>query len=133
MWQARNFGAWTKLKYYTKGKPDSILPLYGRSSLLETSRLVVVEDCISAIKIARQASAMPVLGSSLSAAKLTRLSHLPGLSRAIVWLDGNMYNKAQDIARKLMMLGIAAKAVYTEEDPKVYSDTEIEVVLQNSA
>lgn len=133
LWQARNFGPPKEgrkpLKYFTKGKPDSILPIYrrmgnvlGRDESSSMPSLVIVEDCISAIKISRYASAMPVLGSSMSSAKLTRLSHLPGLHRALVWLDGNMFHKAQAIVGKLQMLGIEAKAIYTELDPKEYDD-----------
>lgn len=142
LWQARNFGSASgkhgngpRTKYFTKGKPEQLLPIYPGLRVLASwgHPLVIVEDCISAIKIARYASSMPVLGSSMSAAKLTRLSHLPGLHRALVWLDGNMYDKAQAIAGKLQMLGIGARAVYTELDPKCLSDTEIEEVIRNNA
>ena len=130
MWQARNFGAWAKAKYYTKGKPDDLLPIYHS---LNQSGLVLVEDCISAIKISRQRHAMPVLSSDLSLSKLKRLAGVLEASGGIVvWLDGNMYNKAQRMASRLQMLGVPARAVYTELDPKEYSDTEIKITLDKS-
>lgn len=138
LWQARNFGTseWAKrVKYYTKGKPDNILPIYGQShrDVDRRSLLVLVEDCLSAIKISRQCLSMPVLGSDLSQAKLTRLSRVLEASGGIVvWLDGNMYTKAQRMASRLQMLGVEARALYTEHDPKTYSNEKISMLLQNS-
>lgn len=128
-WQARNFGAWAKTKYYTRGKPEHLLPIFFPSANA-TAPLVVVEDCISAIKISRYTASMPVLGSDLSPAKLKRLASVLEASRGIVvWLDGNMYHKAQRIASRLQMLGVEARAVYTELDPKEYTDEEIKKKL----
>jgi hypothetical protein len=123
LWQARNFYPGAKLKYYTRGTPESVLPIY-HGRLSDTVRkLVLVEDCVSAIKVARQASAMAVLRSDLSKTKLTRLAAFQGPSCAfVVWLDGNMYDKAQRIADRLQLLGCDAHAIYTELDPKEYDD-----------
>lgn len=131
-WQARNFGAWAKTKYYTRGKPEHLLPLFFPTTD-SAAPLVVVEDCISAIKISRYTAAMPILGSSLSPGKLKRMASLPEASRGIaVWLDGNMYNKAQEMATRLQLLGVEARAVYTDLDPKEYTDMEIQKTLDNS-
>ncbi len=120
LWQARNFWSEAKTKYFTRGTPDEIIAGF---SLGKGRQLVLVEDCVSAIKVARQASAMPVLGSDLSKDKLTRLGRFWGPSSPIlVWLDGNMFHKAQRIASRLSMLGCTAKAIYTELDPKEYPD-----------
>lgn len=131
-WQARNFAAWAKTKYYTRGKPEHLLPLFQPTGTV-TRPLVVVEDCISAIKISRYTASMPVLGSSLSPAKLKRMAGLLEASMGIlVWLDGNMYNKAQEMATRLQLLGVEARAVYTDLDPKEYTDIEIQKTLDNS-
>ena len=79
------------------------------------------------MKIARQSDAMPCLTSTLSLTKLKRLRGLYGAF--LVWLDGNMFDKAQRLARLLQLLGADAKAVYTELDPKCYKDKEISQVL----
>jgi hypothetical protein len=134
LWQARNFYSGAKLKYFTKGTPDSVLPMYGHDPERTETSLVLVEDCVSAMKIARQASAMPVLGSGLSRLKLARLRAFWGPSSpVVVWLDGNMFHKAQTIAWQLCLLGCDASAVYTEMDPKCYSNKEIAVTICNSA
>ncbi len=91
---------------------------------------MVVEDPISAMKVARHTDfAMPALGSDLSMNKLARLARLPGLSKVVVWLDGNMYPKAQRMAERLKHLGLEARAVYTEDDPKACSDSKIQEML----
>lgn len=124
LWQARNFSPGAKTKYFTRGNPEDVLPIYSTGE--QSEQVVLVEDCISAIKIARYCDAMPVLGSDLSRTKLSRLRAYYGPSTAIVvWLDGNMYPKAQRIARRLQLLGMDARAAWTEYDPKCYSDEEI--------
>jgi hypothetical protein len=118
LWQGRNFRSTAKAKCFTQGTPDDVLPLYGEA----TATLTIVEDPVSAMKIARYTTALPVLGSDLSHNKLARIARLPGLSNVVVWLDGNMYPKAQRMAQRFQMLGLTACAVYTEEDPKACTD-----------
>lgn len=149
-WQARNFSESARTKYYTQGEKEKCFPIYGRSDRnadtglstteecrpLRQSRqpiLVIVEDCISAIKIARQWASMPCLGSSLSRSKLTALRALVGPStRFVVWLDSNMYDKAQQIAQRLRLLGSKAYVVWTNLDPKCYDDKMINEIVTMS-
>lgn len=135
LWQARNFKEGAK-KYFTRGVPDECLPIYyhrGRQGIVEEinrRRLVIVEDCVSAIKIARMSDSMPCLGSDINRGKLSRLRAYYGPSWGIVvWLDSNMYHKAQKIAQRLCFLGMNARAVYTELDPKCYDDDEISKII----
>jgi hypothetical protein len=137
LYQARNFHPLAKQKYYTGGKPEEVLPIYyckkedncGKETTTEVCgpRLVIVEDCLSAIKIARQSDSMPVLGSDLSLTKINRLARLYGAFT--VWLDHDMFHKAQRICRRFAALGCEANAVWTELDPKCYNDEEISQVL----
>ena len=120
-YQARNFSPKARTKYYTKGSINDILPIYsqraGLAGLCESRPLVVVEDCASAIKLSNCGlDAMPALGSDLPLYKITQLSHL--YSNVLVWLDGNMFHKAQKIADRFNYLGVKAWANYTELDPK---------------
>lgn len=136
LYQARNFHPLAKQKYYTGGKPEEVLPIYyckkedsGKETTTEVcgTRLIIVEDCLSAIKIARQSDSMPVLGSDLSLTKINRLARLYGAFT--VWLDHDMFHKAQRICRRFEALGCEANAVWTELDPKCYNDEEISRVL----
>jgi len=67
-YQARNLSPLSKAKrYFTQGDINSLLPIY-RGPVSNTRKLVLVEDCLSAIKVASLADAgrdsMPCLGSS---------------------------------------------------------------------
>lgn len=74
---------------------------------------------------------MPCLGSTLSRDKLQRLMANQGLStRFFVWLDSDMYDKAQQIAQRLAMLGAQVRVIWSKNDPKCYLDTEIVSVLK---
>lgn len=124
LYQARNHSPLAKQKYFTKGNPNEIVPIYYFDNPERRTRvLTIVEDCLSAIKIAAVSDAMPVLGSSLSPIKLKRLAGLYGAF--LIWLDGNMFHKAQEIAQRLQFLGCKAKAVYTEKDPKCYESVKV--------
>lgn len=133
LWQARNFSKEAKQKCFTQGTPNEVLPLYRGP---EGSREVftIVEDPISAIKVARHCKAvLPVLGSDLPPTKIKRIADVLGpflgLSRVVVWLDGNMYHKAQKMASRLKLLGLEATAVWTKADPKACSDEIIQEML----
>ena len=124
LYQARNHSPLAKQKYFTKGNPNEVVPIYYFDNPGRRTRfLTIVEDCLSAIKIASVSDAMPVLGSSLSPIKLKRLAGLYGAF--LIWLDGNMFHKAQEIAQRLQFLGCKAKAVYTEKDPKCYESVKV--------
>lgn len=126
--QARNLEAGAKPKYITYGKPNEVLPIYYlRSSDRRTDSLVLVEDCLSAIKLARLTDAMPCLASEVSLDKLKRLAGLYGTF--LIWLDSDMYPKAQKMANRLQLLGCKAHAIYTELDPKCYEMKDIEATL----
>jgi hypothetical protein len=131
LWQSRNFSPLAKSKALTYGKSKDVLPIYpgpgASESRIPAGTLAIVEDPISAIKTARYVDSMPCLGSDIPTGKITRLARFYGLAR--VWLDGNMYPNAQRIARRLEMLGVETKAVWTDKDPKEHSDKEILDIL----
>lgn len=127
-WQARNFTK-GRTKYFTSGDVNDLLPIYSAGdnrSIPDT--IVVVEDVVSALKIARCCDSMPALGSGISLLKLARLKGF--YSRLIVWLDGNMLNNAIKLCGQAALVGMDAHPVYTELDPKEYSNTDINKYLQ---
>lgn len=129
-YQARNLGNVKKSKrYFTQGDINSLLPIYHAGDA-RSSSLTLVEDCVSAIRVktASKADAMPLLGSGISKDKLARLARFYSVLN--VWLDSDMYHKALDIAQQASLLGLEAKVVYTEEDPKCYDDTKIKDYLK---
>ena len=121
-WQGRNFG-FGNMKYKSNGmKP---LTIYG-----EGDTIIVVEDVLSAIKIARtdDYSGVPLLGSSLSREHEQRLTKH---DTVYVWLDRDKAKNAVRIKNRLRELGITSKAIITELDPKCYNKTEINKWLKN--
>lgn len=127
-WQARNFKEGPK--YTSSGNLDAVLPIYyPRKDGAKLESLLLVEDCLSAIKASKTGlvASMPCLTSTLAFSKLKRLA---GQFRAfLVWLDGNMFDNAQKMARQLQLMGCEARAIYTVDDPKCYSVTDITNIL----
>jgi hypothetical protein len=127
--QARNFRKGAKTKYYNQGSPGAVLPIF--SSLGSSELLVIVEDAVSAARIAAVTAAMPCLGSYLPSHKLMALKRLK-FNRLIVWLDSDKLKESREIAQRAKWLGFDTKVVYTELDPKEYSDEEINLLLQGT-
>ena len=130
-WQARNFGATKhgnnpRSKYYTQGDVNELIPIY--SSGHNDGRLVVVEDCISAIKVARHCDSMPVLGSHVSNGKLHRLSKL--FHTIYFWLDSDKLKESRNAADRARVIGINSSVIFTEDDPKLQTDEFINVAIQ---
>jgi hypothetical protein len=132
LWQARNIssaghGNNNRTKYFTSGAHDDILPIYSQS---KADAIVLAEDCLSAIKISYVGrDSMPLLGSSLSPNKLSRIARL--YHEVVVWLDHDKGGEAQKIARRASLLGCKARVIHTELDPKEYDYTELMCQLEN--
>lgn len=141
-WQARNFRVGSK-KYFNAGDINDQLKTY-RGTSSDTrgmgglgNILAVVEDCVSAIRIAGcsqeglggpQYDAMPVLGSHVSTKRLNRMASL--YQNMIFWMDADKMVEAQETARRASMLGIHTKVIYTEQDPKCYTNEQIRSFLK---
>ena len=96
--------------------------MYGdRTPFLKT--LVITEDALSAIRIASQCDAMPALGTYVPVQKLIALRAL--YEFILVWLDRDKFREAIYIADNCKWLGLSARAIYSELDPKAYSDEQI--------
>lgn len=132
IWQARNFSPASKTKYFTQGNINEHLPVYSCASgdCRDSSTVVLVEDCISAIKIARQCDSMPLLGSNINHSKLYRLRHF--YDTAVFWLDSDKYAEAQKLAQRGKLVGLSTRVIYTELDPKEYDDETISQLLSQS-
>lgn len=143
--QARNFRAGSKQKYYNQGSPSSTLPIFlaGVAEVPKHPFLVAVEDAVSAARIASSyrpdanapgralngpwCDAMPCLGSYLPLKKLARLR--ASYDFLYVWLDSDKLKEARDIAQRAKWLGFNTRVVYTELDPKCYSNQEIQKIM----
>lgn len=122
-WQARNFG-FGNYKYKSNGmKP---LQVYG-----EGDTIVVVEDVLSAIKIARTKKycASPLLGSSLSKHAESQL--VKQYKNIYVWLDRDKASNAVRIRNRLRSLGVTSRAIISDLDPKEYDKQTITEIVND--
>ena len=123
-WQGRHFGNYG-IKYLSKGRKP--LTIYGDSDII-----ILVEDVLSAIKIARlspEYCAMPLLGSSLSTEHEESLRDL--FKTIHVWLDRDKAKQGIKMSRNLRQKGINTKSIITDLDPKEYNEGEIRLWLKN--
>jgi Zn ribbon nucleic-acid-binding protein len=99
---------------------------YGKKPLHilgEGQPLVVVEDIVSAIKIARFTQAVPLWGSHMSR---DWMAHIRGKAeKVMVWLDSDKYHEAVELAVALGSLGCLARVIRTDKDPKELTEAEI--------
>lgn len=140
VWQARNLREgggpgnskrkWSK--NFTSGNVNECTHIYGRMGTQEGTddhqALVIVEDPVSAIRVAGAVSdSMPLLGSHLAT---SRLNALAGLYRAVVlWLDSDKLKEARSIAERFRLVGVDARVIWTDLDPKCYTNEQIMEIL----
>ena len=136
-YQARNLNAVSKAKrYYTCGDVNNLLPIYHfRFPLPNGSnhrRLVLVEDCLSAIKISYTeglgASAMPLLRSGINKNKLSKLRR--SYDVLDVFLDPDMWHSSLEIAGRAQLLGFKARPIQADCDPKELSYEQLKDMLK---
>lgn len=124
-WQARNF-VQGRPKYLTRGKTDTICWYHGLTYAKDHG-IILVEDCISAIKVGRQACTVPLLGSSLSQKK--QLDLYQKSEKLIFWLDYDKVDAAYKYANVCALAGYETRVIVTKDDPKDYDDNEIKAIL----
>jgi len=124
-WQGRNLGKVTKEnpKYiFAKGAKNNGGLLYSNSTCC------MVEDMLSAIKVARVCSAMCLSGSHVSDNIISRLTMFDKL---FLWLDLDKAGKSTHLSSRISsLLSIPCRSIITELDPKEYSTNEIKTQIQ---
>lgn len=138
VWQARNFNPerLKKSKNFTSGNVNECRHIYGHiddrgddsSVQLSPQTLVIVEDPVSAMRIAPLRPSMPLLGSHLATSRLIALT---GLYDSIwFWLDSDKLKEARAMAERARLIDIHVKVIYTDLDPKCYTHTELMEILK---
>lgn len=111
-------------KYHNWGTPYQVIDINGTRG----TSIVITEDKLSAIKVARVADAFPALGTSFQVHKLVELKRR-GYQRVVVWLDHDKWRESREIVEKAQWIGLSASSVLTEDDPKCYDEKTIEKML----
>ncbi|MDE3022298.1 MAG: hypothetical protein KGI54_10595 [Pseudomonadota bacterium] len=89
--------------------------------------LVLCEDALSSLKVARTSPSMPLLGTHIAKEKLMALKG--SYDSLIVWLDSDKFKEAVFISDTAKLIGFKARAVFTELDPKELSDETIRKIV----
>lgn len=111
-------------KYHNWGTTHDVIDINGSKG----HTIVITEDRLSAIKVARVADAFPALGTTFQVHKLVELKKR-GYQRVFVWLDHDKWRESREIVDKAKWIGLEACSVLTEDDPKCYDEQTIERYL----
>lgn len=90
-----------------------------------SDKCVLVEDCVSAIKVCRQVSTVSLLGSHLKDDSIVWIANR--WDDVAIWLDNDkpeVLKEQQRLHRLFGMLG-KSRLILTPNDPKCYTDMEI--------
>ena len=129
-WQGRYLGELpSKAKWFSQGDLKNIVHIVG-NKLAKTC--VIVEDIVSAIKVGHNSSfcAMPLFGSHVSMTKFLQLKKKYGT--VYIWLDKDVQTKAVKYAANGRVLGLDVRNIITDNDPKSYTDSQIEMILHGT-
>lgn len=131
-WQGRYFGVDPKEpKWFSRGKLHELIYIL-HPELLDhdrSSSLVLVEDIVSAIRISVSTSSMPLFGTDISGARLKQIKAL-GYNIVTFWLDNDAAPKAAKAYGLALAMGLNARMIITDKDPKEYSDLKIKEFLK---
>ena len=124
-YQARSINR--KPKYLSPPKPAEGLMTGYRLHEARRSGIVLTEDLLSAYKVQKYAhvGTIPLLGTSVPT---TVLAYLVGAEAPVlIWLDPDKWGRrgATHAFRQLQAVGVRARIVHTDTDPKLKSSREI--------
>jgi hypothetical protein len=122
---ARNFTG-VGVKYISRGiiRGNEKIFLHNQ----QNECIVVVEDAISAIKVSRTCNSVCLHNSIIPLELILRLSKR--FKKLFVWLDKDKMKESFKEAKKAGLLFDDVKIIWTEKDPKEYSDKEIKNYLE---
>lgn len=122
-WQGKHFNEEiaAKMKYQTFGAPGDHIEEVGNR---EGETIVLVEDKLSAIKVARVNTAMPLYGSNLNLKQAIMLA--ARYQQCVIWLDRDKLSASIEMKDWLSVYFEHVKIVSTERDPKEYDEQNIQ-------
>jgi len=125
-WQGRYFGPYKEYpKYVTYGiRQDVFNYCYPLGfNIFDDTTLVIVEDLISAIKVSRHVSTIPLFSSDANKYQLFKMAHY--YKHAIIWLDPDKHQHAIKLKQRAESFFTSVRVVLSDKDPKDYTDKEI--------
>jgi len=122
---ARNFNA-VGVKYISRGLIRGNEKIFLQN--MQKDNVVVAEDAISAIKIARTCNSVPIHNSIIPLELILRLSKQ--FKNLFIWLDRDKAKESFKEAKKAEIYFDKVNIIWSEKDPKEYSDIEIKNYLE---
>lgn len=125
MYQARYFGNLKNVpKYWTVGN-RAVIHTIGNNPRVCT----LVEDLLSAIKVGRYTTGIPIFGSDISTETVLRLRDR--YETLLIWLDKDKRRYAHARALSIRYLFNSVRVIDSEADPKDYDNQELKEYLNN--
>lgn len=117
-------------KWIIQGPKTEILHIIGLDNEVKKAEngIVLVEDIVSAIKVARVAPCMPLFGTTLDRRTLMRLARVTG--RVWIWLDPDAKTKAAEMAALARVFGLDVRVIVSVRDPKESDEEDIKHRLE---
>lgn len=127
-WQGRYFGDLpTEPKWYNSPKLNEI-DYELENSGCDRSSVVIVEDIVSAHRVANFSNCVPMFGTNLTGWRLKRLKD-KGYKLVTFWLDNDAAPISANSYGLALVMGLNARMIITDKDPKEYSDIDIKTFL----
>jgi len=117
-WQGRYFGREAKVKWWGQGDLKNTYNILGKGDTL-----ILVEDIISAIKLSRFTSVMPLYGNAIGIERFRRVAKL--FKKVGIWLDPDMKTKSLTEQRRGQLCGLDVRVIFSDKDPKELTSLEI--------
>ncbi len=133
--QARAVESWRKPKYLNQGEVRKSSVLFRSSGLVlqphgdDVQCVCITEDIASSIRVGHFIPSISTLGTSLSTEQAAQIAMVKA---AFIWYDADAAGRAGDVQaqRVLRMLGMNCYSICTPKDPKLYSNREIQAILE---
>jgi hypothetical protein len=122
---ARNFTG-NGVKYISRGLIRGNEKIFLHNT--KNKDIVIVEDAISALKVSRQVNSVPIHNSIIPLELILRLSK--AYKNLFIWLDRDKAKDSFKEAKKAELYFDKVNIIWTEKDPKEYSDLEIKNYLE---
>lgn len=116
-----------RVKWKTYGRPHDVATVLGDTTT--DSPTILVEDIISAHKVSQFQRCIPLFGTAIMTPTITQLRKYNG--KIVLWLDSDqLQHMGKKIAKLSLFLPNKIDVIHTEKDPKDYTLSEIEEILQ---
>lgn len=123
MYQERFFGRSEGPKYLSTGKLGNYIPVFGSAGPKMQELVVVVEDYVSAMRVAEVCPCVPLMGSHLDKNTAVRLSHC--FKRLGIWLDDDKKKESTKFNLEYQAIYDGVASIFTPRDPKEHTKEEI--------